>query len=133
MKHIVVALAMAIVGAIGIVGSAETAQALPGSPKCMTFKEWRQIKANDTMSRAKVKRITGIWGRVTNRTYYGDGTRSVDIDYRQCKPNRKPAPGSWNTVWLSFDNYHYSRDYTRMYRHNLRVDFKGSWSTPWWW
>lgn len=59
-------------------------------------------------------------------------TRDVRIDYRQCKPNGRPAAGTWNTFWLSFDNYHYSWDYSRMYRHNLRVDFKGSWTKPFW-
>ena len=89
-----------------------------------------QIKANDTMSRDKVERITGIRGKVTNRTWYGDGTRSMDVDYRQCKHNGDPA-SQWSTVWLSYDNYHYSADYSQEYRTNMRVDYKGSWSTPW--
>jgi hypothetical protein len=130
MKRIIAVIAASVVSMIGIVSTAESAQALPGSPKCMTFREWKLIKANDTMGRAKVKRITGIWGRVTDRTYYSDGTRSVDVDYRQCWRNGQPARGSWNTVWLSYDNYHYSWDYSQEYRHGLRVDYKGSWSTP---
>lgn len=132
MRRIIAALVVTIVATIGIAGTTGTAQALAGSPKCMTLKEWRLIKANDTMGRKRVKQITGIWGKVTDRTYYGDGTRSIDVDYRQCKRNGDPAPGSWNTVWLSYDNYHYSPDYSDRYLHNMRVDYKGAWSTPWW-
>ena len=108
---------------------ATPAQADAGSPKCMTLREWRKIKDNDTMSRAKVRQITGIYGKVTNRAYYSDGTAEFDVDYRQCLRSGRPAP-AYNTVWLSFDNYHYSWDYSHEYRTNFRVDYKGSWSTP---
>lgn len=130
MRKLFMALFAGILTITGVTLAAAPANAAKGSPKCMTFSEWRKIKANDTMTRAMVKRITGISGKVTNRTYYGDGTYSVDIDYRQCLKNGKPARGSWNTVWLSYDNYHYSWDYSQEYRTNLRVDYKGSWSTP---
>jgi hypothetical protein len=104
------------------------AEADVGSPQCMTKAEWFKIK--NGMTRAKVRQITGISGKVTNTSYYSDGTKSVDVDYRQCKRNGQPAPGSWNTVWISYDNYRYDRNWN-LVRTGLQVDYKGSWSTPW--
>jgi hypothetical protein len=104
------------------------AEADVGSPQCMTKAEWFKIK--NGMTRAKVRQITGITGKVTNTSYYSDGTKSVDVDYRQCKRNGQPAPGSWNTVWISYDNYRYDRNWN-LVRTGLQVDYKGSWSTPW--
>jgi Ni/Co efflux regulator RcnB len=132
MKKLLLTLAATVAIAAPLALNATPAQADPGSPKCMTLTEWRKIKANDTMSRAKVKQITGIYGKVTNRSYFSDGTAEIDVDYRQCLRNGRPAP-AYNTVWLSYDNYHYSADYSQEYRTNFRVDYKGSWSTPYTW
>ncbi len=129
MRKIILGLVAATAVAAPLAFNAAPAQADAGSPKCMTLNEWRKIKDNDTMSRAKVKQITGIYGKVTNRSYYSDGTAAIDVDYRQCLRNGRPAP-AYNTVWLNFDNYHYSADYSQEYRTNFRVDYKGSWSTP---
>ncbi len=107
--------------------TAAPAQADRGSPKCMTKAEWRKIDTG--MSRARVKKIVGINGRVEYRTDYSDGTISKDVYYRQCRANGKPARGSWNTVWLSYDNYEYDDDYD-IYFTGFQVDYKGSWSRP---
>ncbi len=109
--------------------AAAPAHANPGSPNCMTKAEWFKIK--DGMIRDRVRQITGISGKVTNRSYFSDGTRSLDVDYKQCRGNGTPAPGSWNTVWISYDNYRCSANYDVVMT-PMQVDFKGSWSTPFW-
>jgi hypothetical protein len=103
--------------------TAAPASADPGSPKCMTKAEWRKVKPG--MTRAQVKRITGIKGRTTDRTDYSDGSITKYVDYRQCRKNGKRA-SKYNTVWLSFDNYEYDRDYD-LYFTAFRVDYKGAW------
>jgi hypothetical protein len=127
MRKLLLGLLATIVIAVPVTLAAPAANADAGSPKCMTKAEWRKIK--DGMTRAKVKQITGIRGKFTNRTDYSDGTASIDVDYKQCRANGSPAPGSWNTVWISYDNYRYNYDYDVVFT-GMQVDYKGSWSTP---
>ncbi len=98
MRKLLLVLIAAITIAVPI-AMAAPAQAAPGSPRCMTKGEWNNI--HDGMTRARVKQITGNWGKVTDRAYYGDGTRWVNVEFRQCKRNGKPAR-SWNNVGISF-------------------------------
>ena len=70
-----------------------------GTPNCMTKAEWNQI--HNGQSRARVKQIVGTWGKVTDSTYYSDGTQDLSVEYRQCNRYGKPA-SSWDTVWISF-------------------------------
>ena len=62
----------------------------------------------------------------------GHASKDVDIEYRQCKPNGKPAPGSWNTVTMSYENYDWSIDSIENVWHPLWIEYKGGWSRPWW-
>jgi hypothetical protein len=127
MKKIILALTVLVGLAAPVTLTATAAEANPGSPNCMTVAEWRKVHKG--MSRAKVKRITGIWGNQTGTTLWGGGDKSVDVDYKQCRRNGTPAPGSWNTVYISFDNYRYDRNYNSV-RTGMNVDYKGSWSSP---
>ena len=92
----------------GLAVTTEAASANPGSPRCITKAEWRKIKPN--MTRAKVKRIAGINGKVTSRSEDADGNVDMQVEYRQCKRNGKPA-FPWNVTWVEFDNYKDNPDY----------------------
>ena len=133
MKKFLVAVATLPAVGVPTLAVATPAHADAGSPKCVTKAEWRKIKTG--MTRAKVKRITGIAGKVApySPLIYGDGwSKDVDIEYRQCKPNGKPAPGSWNTVTMSYENYDWSIDSIENVWHPLWIEYKGGWSRPWW-
>jgi len=154
MKKLLLALmASLLIAGTAAVVTPTSANAAPGSPRCMTKYEWNRI--HDGQTRARVSQIVGNWGAVTDRTYYGDGTRTVDVSYRQCKANGRPA-SSWNTVWISFSTemlygkYVWDSCYDinwdtgncigrtvwdewaeRGVTRYPRVDYKGSWSSVW--
>jgi len=102
------------------------ANADAGSPTCITKAEWRKV--HQGMSRARVQQITGVWGHITSSADYANGTRDIDVDYRQCRANGTRA-SSWDTTWMSYQNYHYNSDYDEVLNAGrvMRVDYKGAW------
>jgi hypothetical protein len=122
-----VAASTALLAGGSLIATATAADANPGSPKCMTKAEW--FKIHEGMSRTHVRQITGIPGHQTYSTYYSDGEHDISVEYHQCNGAGKPAKGSWNTVSIDYANGHYNNnfDWVRGY---MRVDYKGSWSTP---
>lgn len=101
MKKLLLALVatLALTGSM-VVLSTTSASADPGSPSCMTLREWRKI--DDGMTRAQVDRIVGNQGKKGRTTHFSDGTMSYSVDYRQCRANGKPA-ASWYTASIYFE------------------------------
>jgi hypothetical protein len=101
-----------------------------GTPTCMTKSEWYRIKVG--MTRAEIKRITGVYGTVSYTTLDANGwEKDVTIDYPQCLSNGKKSP--YSTVYTSWVNYEYGDEYNdwQDFYVPLHMDYKGSWSTPW--
>lgn len=129
MRKLIVAAMVALISMLGVVAIPQAAHADKGSPKGMTLKEWRKIKKG--MTRQQVTRIVGVGGKVVSTTRFGGGDRSVTVEYRQCFPNGKVARGSWNTVWITYDNYRYGGQWgIQKLRTPMQVDYKGAWTTP---
>jgi hypothetical protein len=98
MRKLVIALIAGIIAVSGLAISVAPAEAaVKNSRNCMTLKEWRKIKDNDTMSRARVAQIVGNRGKKDGpTTYNSDGTVYFSVDFRKC------GRPSYDYTWLSF-------------------------------
>lgn len=120
--------AAAGIAALAPLAVAGTAHADAGSPQCITKAEW--FKIHKGMSRTRVAQITGTYGHKTNDTYYSDPAQHlIDVDFHQCNRYGRPAKGSWNVVYMSFANGHWTYNYD-WNRGPMELDYKGSWSSP---
>ena len=124
MRKFILALVALTAIASPIALTAAPASANPGSPGCMTKAEWYRIHDGQTYPR--VKAIVGSGGAYSDRTDYSDGQVDISREFRQCKPNGKPAR-SWNTVYIDFSNATYDSDWN-MILGQQRLDYKGAWS-----
>jgi hypothetical protein len=126
MRKLTLALIAGVIAIAGLTLTTGTANAAVASPRCITKAEWRLIKPG--MTRAQVTRIVDYPGRVTSRMIYGDGwSTDIDVEYRQCRADGTRA-ASWNTTWMSFDNYDWTMEIANDW-HPMSVSYKGGWYT----
>jgi hypothetical protein len=122
MRKLLLGLVAVLTVAAPVALIAAPANADPGSPKCMTLREWRKVK--EGQSQAEVKRITGITGKKSRTSHYSDGTIDFSVEYSQC--NRQGRPSGYTTslyfatevtygayVWDPYNDYvcDYNYDY----------------------
>jgi hypothetical protein len=123
---ILVALAAMLAGGVALNPSPSSAN--PGSPQCITKAEWKRLE--EGMTRNKVKRITGIWGKTYDSYDYRSGAREISVKYRQCLGNGKPSRG-WDFVFVAYSNvrvWNWNGDPT-LYPNMRLYDIHG-WSRP---
>jgi len=90
--------ASSAVAAGAIVATGTAANAIPGTPGCVTRAEFRRV--HDGMTRSTVTAKFGTGGHITHESW-GSGGHNVTVEYRTCAGD--PA---WSYAEVDFTNNH---------------------------